>query len=150
MAWTPPVYNDFVTRFPEFKGYDQALVEMILADSNARVAEGAWTDHDKSAASMNLTAHRLLMTPGAAPTYDEGGDGVPPTTGGVAIGAVKSRTVGDVRVEYETGSAKASGITGSGGAAAAGPLGEFYATTYGRHYLYLMKLNFPAVAVVYR
>jgi hypothetical protein len=148
----PPTIDDFLTRYPEFVGYDAELVQLVLDDSNMRIAEGAWTDHDRAEASMALTAHRLVTTPGAAPSpwdEDDGSGGSSPPSG-ASPGAVKSRTVGDVRVEYET---KSDYIKGSGGgsvSSGSGPLADFYLTPYGRYYLYLMKLNFPAVAVVYR
>jgi hypothetical protein len=149
MAWTPPTLAEFNLRFPELSAYDQVLAQYLLDDSNTRVAEGNWADHDKTPASLNLTAHRLVMSPGAVPGFDpETGGG----SGGITpeSGAVKSRTVGDVRVEYETKSDYIKGSSGGGVSGGAGPLGEFYLTVYGRHYLYIMKLNFPAVAVVYR
>lgn len=150
MAWTPPTIDDFLLRFPQFKGYDPALVQVILDDSNMRVDEGAWIEHDKTPASLNLTAHRLLTTPGAAPVDDGSGSGGGGGSSGSSgtEGAIKRRKVGDVEVEYETKSDFISDA-GSGGSKM-GPLAGFQVTPYGRAYLYLMKLNFPAVRVVYR
>ena len=149
MAWVPPTSSDFVARYPQFAGYDPALVDLVLADSNMRIAEGAWADHDKTPASLALTAHMLAMTPGAAPPDPAGSGGGGGGAGSDAFGTVKSRSVGDVRVEYETKS-DFDFSSGSGGGSDLGILSGLALTPYGRYYLYLMKMNFPGVAVVYR
>jgi hypothetical protein len=151
MAWIPPTIDDFMTRFPEFAGYDTALVQMILDDTVMRIDRGNWVEMDKTPAALDLTAHRLATTPGAAPSFDEGGGSGGGSSGGsFATGAVKKRKVGDVEVEFETRSDYTSASGGGGGGANAGLLSDFYLTPYGRHYLYIMKLNFPGVAVVYQ
>ncbi len=149
MTWVPPTYDDFVARYPMFVGYDQALVQVILDDSNMRVGEGNWAEHDKTPASMALTAHMLALTPMAAPDAG-GGSGGGGGTGGGGSAVVKSRTVGDVREEYETKSSFNFADGGSSPVAKFGTLADFFLTPYGRYYVYLMKLNFPGVAVVYR
>jgi len=154
MTWTPPTYDDFIARYPQFVDYDQALVQLILDDSNMRIGEGNWADHDKTPASLALTAHMLALTPKAYPIDDGsgGGGGVPGS--GESTKVVKSRTVGDVKEEYETGTSKQDIFAGSSSGSAPidkfGTLADFFLTPYGRYYMYLMKLNFPGVAVVYR
>jgi hypothetical protein len=145
MAWTPPTVADLEKRYPEFVAYDDTIEQTVLDEAIAEITAGCWIENNRTPATLALAAHWLATTPGAAPDQT-GGTGGGGDSGGVALGTIKSRTVGDVRVEYETGatSSSATNFTGGGGALDA----DFGSTPYGLTYLQLLRRNFPAVAVV--
>ena len=153
MAWTPPTVADFRLRYPQFVAYSDGMIQVVLDDSNIRIGRGNWLDIDRTPASLSLTAHRLALTVAPDAGDGSGNGGGTPGAGG-QTGAIKSRTrkVGDVSdtTEYETKSDFFNISGGGSGGGSAGVLGDFFLTPYGREYLYLMKVNFPAVAVVYR
>lgn len=130
MAWDPPTTNDFKNRFPTFRGAEDELVQAILDEAVAEVGPG-WIERDRTPGVLHLAAHRLALQ----------GYGVQnPGGGGAALtGAIKSRTVGDVRTEF----ASPSGTTSVGSS-----LSQYQMTEFGKRYAELLRRNFPAVAVV--
>lgn len=144
MAWTEPTLDDLRLHYPQFAGWGDEFCQVWLDYAIGEVAAGCWYERDKTMAALSLAAHLIAMTPEGEDAGQDGGGG---STGGSStqLGAIKARTVGDVRVEYETGRA-------SNFASASGGTGSVFAgltvTPYGRLYLYLMRRNFPAVAVV--
>jgi Protein of unknown function (DUF4054) len=153
MTWTPPSVEEFLTYYPEFKTWDQATVNVWLNQAVLEVSYGSWEDRDRSHAAMALAAHLLVTTPGAAPAEDagDGGGGSGGESSSSGTFAIKSRTVGQVRVEYDTGKTTQSKWTGGASIGTIDPDSVFAGlkmTPYGRRYLYLMRRNFPAVRVV--
>lgn len=130
MPYVPPTASDLKARFPEFTSVSDALVNLILGEATAAVGE-TWLERDRKPATLYLAAHTLAME--GEPGRSAGG------TGGGVTGPVKSRTVGDVRTEF-------AGFGASGGGAVSDAGYEM--TAYGRQFLRLLRLNFPAVAVV--
>lgn len=130
MAYVPPIASDLQARFPEFASVSYTLVNLILDEAEAQVG-GTWLERDRKLATLYLAAHLLAME--GEPGRSAGG-----TSGGVT-GPMKSRTVGDVRTEFA-----GFGVAGGGALSDAG----YEMTAYGRQFLRLLRLNFPAVAVV--
>lgn len=130
MTYTPPTVDNVKVRFPEFANVPEPTLQAILDEAIERVGP-EWVERDRRPATLYLTAH-MLAAQGLS-----GGDGS--GGGGAAVtGAVKRRKVGDVETEF----AGVSTGTGSGS-------GTGYASTlYGKMFLDLMRVNFPAVAVV--
>lgn len=129
MAYVPPTSTDLKARFPEFSSVSDTLLDLILAEAQEQVGE-TWLERDRKPATLYLAAHMLAME--GEPGRSAGG-----TSGGIT-GPMKSRTVGDVRTEF-------AGFSVSGGGASTDAGYEM--TAYGRQFLRLLRLNFPAVAV---
>lgn len=130
MAYVPPTASDLKARFPEFTAVPAATVDLILAEAANAVGE-TWLERDRKPATLYLAAHMLAME--GEPGRSSG------ATGSGVTGPMKSRTVGDVRTEF-------AGFGASGGGALSDAGYEM--TAYGRQFLRLLRLNFPAVAVV--
>lgn len=130
MAYVPPTAADLKQRFPEFTAVSDTLVNLILAEASAQVGE-TWVERDRKPATLYLAAHLLAME-------GEPGRSAGSTSGGVT-GPVKRRKVGDVETEFAGfGRTDTNGRTDTG----------YEMTTYGRQFLRLLRLNFPAVVVV--
>lgn len=130
MAYVPPTSSDFKARFPEFCKVSNALVSMILGEAAGQVGE-TWLERDRKPATLYLAAHLLAME--GEPGRSAGG------TGGGITGPMKRRKVGDVETEFAGfGRTDANGRTDAG----------YELTAYGRQFLRLLRLNFPAIAVV--
>lgn len=130
MAYVPPTSADLKARFSEFAAVPDTLVNLILAEAQAQVGE-TWLERDRKPATLYLAAHLLAME--GEPGRSAGG-----TSGGVT-GPMKRRKVGDVETEFA-----GFGVSGGGAATDAG----YEMTAYGGQFLRLLRLNFPAVAVV--
>lgn len=130
MVYVPPTASDLKARFPEFTSVPDATVNLILAEAINAVGE-TWLERDRKIATIYLAAHTMAME--GEPGRSAGG------TGGGVTGPVKSRTVGDVRTEF-------AGFGASGGGAVSDAGYEM--TAYGRQFLRLLRLNFPAIMVV--
>lgn len=129
MAWTPPSGAEIQERFPALASLDDAYVHAVAYETGEEIAAGAWIETDRTAAALNLAAHRLL----ASAASGTGGAGVP--TGAV----VAARTVGDVRTEFKyPGESRSVSISVS----------DLSSTEYGRRYLELLRRSFPPVLVV--
>lgn len=129
MAYVPPTAADLKARFSEFTTVSDALVNLILAEAQAQVGE-TWLERDRKPATLYLAAHMLAME--GEPGRSAGG------TGGGVSGPVKRRKVGDVETEFAGFGGSSGGASGSG----------YEQSAYGQGYLRLLRLNFPAVAVV--
>lgn len=129
MAYVPPTAADLKVRFPEFTAVSDTLLDLILAEAQAQVGE-TWYERDRNPATLYLAAHMLALE--GEPGRSAGG-----TSGGVS-GPVKRRKVGDVETEFA-----GFGVSSGGASTDAG----YEMTAYGRQFLRLLRLNFPAVAV---
>lgn len=130
MAYVPPTASDFKARFPEFTAVADTLVNMILAEAIPQVGE-TWVERDRKPATLYLAAHMLAME--GEPGRSAG------ATGGGVSGPVRRRKVGDVETEFAGfGRTDANGRTDA----------DYEFTAYGHQFLRLLRLNFPAVAVV--
>lgn len=130
MAYVPPTASDLKARFPEFTSVPDATVNLILAEAINAVGE-TWLERDRFPATLYLAAHMLAME--GEPGRSAGG------TGGGVSGPVRRRKVGDVETEF-AGFGRTDGL----GRTDAG----YELTAYGRQFLRLLRLNFPAVMVV--
>ena len=91
MAYTAPDVADVKARYPEFTDVDDALVTLILADATDEVGE-AWPEDKRRKGQMLYTAGTLQREGGTSRS----------STASYATGQMKSRTVGPVKVEFET------------------------------------------------
>lgn len=123
MAYTEPTIEDLKARFPAFASVPDPTLTMILNEAIAAVGE-LWLERDRAPAQLYYAAH-LLASEGAT----DGGQSA-------VSGSIKRDKVGDVETEFA--GAVVSGNDPSG----------FGSTAYGRAYQRLLRLNFPAVAVV--
>lgn len=130
MAYVPPTSTDLKARFPEFSSVSDTLLDLILAEAQERVGE-TWLERDRKPATLYLAAHMLALE--GEPGRSAGG-----TSGGVS-GPVKRRKVGDVETEFAGFEVSSGGASTDAG---------YEVTAYGRQFLHLLRLNFPAVAVV--
>ncbi len=130
-------------RYPEFDAatYPDARVQVAIDDAGARI--GARWGTLASQGQAALAAH-YLATSQARIASASGGTTTTTVNGvGVATGAVKSMTVGDVSVTYETGGSSSTTTTRAASAAQ-----QYGTTPYGLRYLELMAMLGPAVMVV--
>lgn len=135
MPYVEPTVVDFKSRFPEFAPVSNALIQLMLNDAIERFGP-TWVERDRAKAQMLLVAHMLTLEGEPARSSGGGGSG-----GGASMGPVQRRKVGDVEVTF------ANPYSGSGGGS--GGLNDYYSmTAYGRLLLVLIRLNFPAIAVV--
>lgn len=129
MTWSSPTAAQLKQRFPEFASLTDEQIQPVLEEAAAEVPE-AWRDVDRTAGVLYLTGH-LLASFGAGSSSSGGG--------GVAVtGAIKSRKVGDVSVEFFGQGALSSGSVFS----------QYQATAYGRQYLFYIRRNTPPIAWV--
>ena len=123
-----PTVDLFKARFPEFRGVEDAFIQLLLNEASLDVGQRWVNPEFRALAVLHLTAHLLSLSGNGAAGAGGGA--------GLATGTIKRRRVGDVEVEYETG-----------GAASSGSL--LPSTRYGQRYLELLGQNFgPAVLVV--
>lgn len=130
MAYTTPTAADIKERFPEFSSVSNNLIDLIIAEA-VGVVNTSWVEADYRPAIMYWVAHTLVSQ----------GHGV--AGGGASVvltGPMKSRQVGDVKVEF-------AGVGGSGGAGN-GSSSLYDTTAYGRRFLDYLRANFSAIAVV--
>ena len=128
MAYIPPDASDLKARFPEFTAVSDTLVTLVLDDEAIPRVGESWIQRDRKIATLYLAAHLLAA------------EGEPArSTGGLSssTGPVKRERAGDTEVEYAVSSG-ASEVTA----------GDYMSSTYGRRFLELLRLNFPAVAAV--
>lgn len=129
MAYEPPTYQEFITRFPIFAGdqYSQPVVEAILVEAS-RGADNSWLEPDYKPAVMYLAAHLLAN--------DNSGEGEDVTFGASQSTNISGESFGGMSISYASPAA--------GGANASATYGN---TEYGRRYLRLLRLNKPGVVV---
>lgn len=138
---------DVRARYPEFDAttYPDARVQIALDDAGALIGPrwGTLASQGQAALAAHYLATaqaRIAAAGGAGGTTTTTVNGV-----GVATGAIKAMTVGDVSVQYETGGTSSSTTTSSRAASAQQQYGT---TPYGLRYLELLALLGPAVMVV--
>ncbi len=128
MPYTAPSVETFKARFPEFASVSDSLIQLMLNEAFDQIGD-LWYDRDRAQAQMLLTAHNLIM------------EGEPGRTSGEVItasGPLKSRRAGDTEEVFAGTSTFGATDSGDG----------YEATTYGRRYVALMRLNFPAICAV--
>ncbi len=129
-------------RYPEFDAatYPDARVQVAIDDAGALIGSRWGTLAAQGQAA--LAAHYLATA--QARIASTGGTTTTTVNGvGVATGAVKSMTVGDVSVTYETGGSSSTTTT-----RAANAQQQYGTTPYGLRYLELRAMLGPAVMVV--
>lgn len=129
MTWFAPTPAILKQRFPEFASVADAQVQLVLDEAIAEVPEG-WPDSNRTAGVLYLTGHLLA-------SFGSGSSGT--GGGGVAVtGAIKSRKVGDVSVEF----------AGHSGGKESGAFAHYSTTAYGKRYYEILRRNVPAIAWV--
>ncbi|CTQ67134.1 DUF4054 domain-containing protein [Roseibium alexandrii] len=131
-----PTAAEFKTRFPEFSPVSDALVDMILAETDAAVGTN-WLERDRPVAVNLLTAHNLSMEgePERSKAIAEGR-----SVSNAQSGPVSAMKVGDVSVTYE-GRSKSDQKSET-------VADEYRKTSYGARYLELMRKNFTGPLIV--
>lgn len=130
MAYVPPTPSQIKTRYSEFSSVSDVLIGLMISEAGGYVSQ-SWVERDYQPAIMLLVCHWLTVE-GELGRSNGGG-------GAAGLGAIKRRRVGDVETEFA-----GFGSSSGGGANAS----EYGSTVYGLRFLELMRLNFPAVAVV--
>lgn len=123
MPYTIPTVTQFKIRHNAFTPVCDELVEAVIDEASGYVDQ-SWLERDFQPALMFLTAHFLMM---------EGHLSGGPTA---ASGPITSEKLGDASVSYGSFTAEGKSVS------------DFTATSYGRRYLELLRVNQPAVAVV--
>jgi hypothetical protein len=130
MAYVEPAAASFKIRFPEFSPVSDELIGLVLGEAINAVGS-TWEEGERALAQMLLAAHSLTL---------EGEPGRTLTGASAAgSGAVKSRSVGDVKVEFAG--------SGAGVISSAKTLG-LTDTSYGSRYLTIMRKNFSGPVAV--
>lgn len=122
MPYTVPTVDDFRARFPEIDATD-AVIQTAINDA-ADMVDTTWLEKDYQKAILFLAAH--YVTIGAAEEVGTIGDEQ----------TIASESFGPISVSYQ----KTEGGASNGS--------TFGTTGYGRRYLELLRLNFPAIVVV--
>ena len=123
MSYDVPTVADFRARFPSFATTSDEEIQIAIDDASDMVDE-TWLEKDFQKAILFLAAHYLTIS--SAEVAGAIGDEQ----------TIASESFGPISVSY------AKTETGSGN-------GSSFATTgYGRRYLELLGLNFPAILVV--
>lgn len=128
-----PSASEFKTRYPEFSGVGDSLVEMLIAEGSTMVDDG-WVATDQKPAIMAFTAH-LLSLEGYPRRASDPNTPLPPGSGREII----MRKVGDVTTQYAQSASSGSG---------SGLLASLGLTVYGQRFAQLLKLNAPAIGLV--
>lgn len=141
----PPSAILFKTRYPLFKGLDDALINLVLNEVVSSFVDETWLEADQIPAILALAAHFLAMEGHPfTEISDDTGSGSNESV--ITTGALSSIKVGDVSVSYGSGSsATGGGISSSNSSDIRSNLNL---TTYGQQFLSLRRKNFPAVVVV--
>lgn len=123
MAAIVPTATSIKLAFTEFSGMEDGTIEFAIEESLASIsdASGWLSDRDQQLASMYFVAHHLMVTKSRA----ESGTGQ----------RVKSESMGGMSITYDTD------VT-------VPELGDYTTTPYGKRYLELVALNFPAIGII--
>lgn len=95
-----PLMMGFRARFKEFSEIDSSVISIALSDASTIVAREGFPASEVTTATLFLAAHLLQLRKVSASEYESGGE--------AATGAVKSITVEDRSVSFETGSKSSS------------------------------------------
>ncbi len=125
MAYVPPVAADLVARFPTFAAVPTATITTALDDAAARV-DDTWTAADYALGLMLYAAHSLTLD----------GQG---TSAEAALGAAGALGFSSLK----SGALSLDRGAGTG----AGADNVLAATTYGRRFLALLRVNQPSILV---
>jgi hypothetical protein len=132
-----PLVEDFLLRFPEFKGMDEQKIALSLYDASTYVSED-WIEVHVTQAVMALAAHFLWLEGtrsdelAAALSYGSSGGTTVTKTGPVTM-----KSVGPLTVKYQ-------GSSGGG----AGLEVDLESSVYGQRFLILVRYSFPPVLAV--
>lgn len=121
MAYTPPTYAEFITRFPIFDDlikWPQAMVEAVIVEATNNI-DNTWVEADYKPAIMYQTAHILSI--------DNAAEGQEPSVGPQTYLSGESFSGMSMSYSKVEGSLGSSEIWGS--------------TSYGRRYLDLLRKN---------
>lgn len=144
-----PLVDDFLARFPEFKGMDEQKIALALSDASTYVSDD-WIPEHVTQAIMALAAHFLWLEGtrsdelAAAISYSSGSSGGTTVT---RTGPVTMKSVGPLSIKYQG----ASESTSTGGGSAGGGSGlevDLESSVYGQRFLILARYSFPPVLVV--
>ena len=124
MAYVSPTYNDFIMLYPAFKDVPEAQWNLFLAKAQAKVGE-CWLEKDYTTAQELYIAH-LLELAGL-------GSGA-----GAELNAAGLQGIRELR----SGALSFSRFADQ---ADAGAYGTLASTTYGKQFIELARLNFPAI-----
>lgn len=129
-----PAASDLKSRYPEFTGVADTVINAIISEVNGMVDDG-WEVSDQKPGVLALAAH-VLSREGYPARAGAGGGTFDPTAR-----PVLARKVGDVSVTY----GRTDGGSDEGGGASGY---NFKSTVYGQTFLRLMRLNVAAVGLV--
>lgn len=128
MAWTAPTAAEFKARFPAFATVDDAVVNVVLAESALRV-DDTWVSEADFKLGINLlTAHILTLD----------GHGTGAESESAKAGALGFKVMKSGGLTLERFAASESAANGD----------QLSLTSYGRRFIDLLKRNIPAVRVV--
>lgn len=116
MPYTTPTAQQLKTRHPAFVDLDSDYVDAVIADA-ARLIDSTWFEADYQPAIMYLAAHMMTLE-----GNNDGDD----------KGVVVSERIGDASASYAAPGAQSS-------------VSDYQATSYGRRYLQLLRVNQPAI-----
>jgi hypothetical protein len=142
-----PLVEDFLLRFPEFKGMDEQKIALSLYDASTYVSED-WIEVHVTQAVMALAAHFLWLEGtrsdelAAALSYGSSGGTTVTKTGPVTM-----KSVGPLSVKYQ-GSSESTSTGGGSSGGGAGLEVDLESSVYGQRFLILVRYSFPPVLAV--
>lgn len=122
MAYVAPEPDDLRARFHSFVGTSDVAIEGALLEAGAKVGE-MWSDADRRLATLLYAAHLL--------TLDGFGCGAESEAAAAGASGFKVMRSGSLTLERFDA-----------------PTSNLRSTTYGQRFSDLVRINFPAVAVV--
>lgn len=129
MAWTTPTVAQFRSRWaPRFDAVTDPQIQYAL-DRAVILVDETWIETDRTEGVLLYAAHMLTLD-------------------GLGTGAEAEAAAGGLSTFQRVNSGTFEFDRGSGAGAAAGNGSLLASTSFGRRLLELMKLNFPAVAIV--
>jgi hypothetical protein len=129
VPYVDPTAADIQARFPALLATDADVLEALIAEAKLLV-DNTWTEGAYRPAIMYLVAHMATREAQLVSAAD---------LVGIGSGQVKSESLGDASVTYETNAA-VGGWTGNDA--------EFASTPYGLRYLALRRANVGGPIVV--
>lgn len=126
MAYDPPTASEVKARFEEFEDVSDPKIDLLIAEAQ-RVVDTTWLEADYTVAIKYWVAHTLALEKSSMSVNGEG----------FVTGLIKSESLGDASISYDTG-----------GAGTKGGASDYMATSYGRRFLTLLRANAPGVVVI--
>jgi hypothetical protein len=133
VAFVAPGIEDFLDRFPEFTDEDPDYLQTLVNEA-LQIVGPTWIEGLRAEAILHYVAHAILVRNVTNPT-----SGV---TGAATSGPIVRETVGPLSVMYKGYSR--GGDSAGGAAADTG----FDSTPYGKRFLEIRRISFPAVLVI--